>query len=174
MNNRDRHRKCARFVRGMTLIELIAVLALLSMVVGISAPALSPFFRGRRLNEEARRLLALTRYARNQAICYGVPMEIWFDQKTGEYGLRPQTGYILSARDANVTYQLGNDLQFYSDDIAADGASQPSIRFRPDGTLDSQSLTSVKVKDTVRNEVVEIAQIENRPAYEIRNLGVVQ
>ncbi len=163
-----------RFGRGMTLIELIAVLALLAMVVGISAPALSPFFRGRRLNEEARRLLALTRYARYQAISYGVPMEIWLDQKTSEYGLRPQTGFYLPTKDANVTYQLADDLQFFSETIADDASAQSTIRFRPDGTLDSQSLESVQVKDTVRNEVVEIARIENRPAYEIRNLGVVQ
>src|SRR2546426_11590252 len=46
---------------GFTLIELILVMTVLTIAVSITAPALANFFRGRSLDSEARRLLALTR-----------------------------------------------------------------------------------------------------------------
>src|SRR5689334_15919462 len=46
---------------GFTLIELILVMAILTVAVSITAPALSNFFHGRTLDSEARRMLALTR-----------------------------------------------------------------------------------------------------------------
>src|SRR5262249_9004612 len=41
-------------VTGFTLIELILVMALLTVAVSVTAPALSNFFRGRALDSEAR------------------------------------------------------------------------------------------------------------------------
>ena len=78
---------------GMTLIELIVVMWLLATVLALSTPTLSGFFRGRSLQEEGRRLLALTRYARSEAASRCVPMELWIDGAAGQYGLRPQSGY---------------------------------------------------------------------------------
>ena len=43
--------------RGFTLIELILVMALLTVVISLTAPRLSRFFHGRTLDSEARRLL---------------------------------------------------------------------------------------------------------------------
>src|SRR6266436_1598461 len=47
---------------AFTLIELIVVLALLSIVIAIGAPRLAKFFHGQTVAEEGQRLLALTRY----------------------------------------------------------------------------------------------------------------
>src|SRR5437773_775638 len=47
--------------RAFTLVELILVMALLGIVLAVSAPSLSNFFHGRTLDSEARRLMALTR-----------------------------------------------------------------------------------------------------------------
>src|SRR5688572_7854706 len=47
---------------AFTLVELILVMAMLVIIIAVSAPSLSKFFRGRVLDSEARRLLSLTRY----------------------------------------------------------------------------------------------------------------
>src|SRR5437867_13133540 len=78
---------------GFTLIELILVMALLAIVMAFSAPALTSFFRGRTLDSEARRFMALTRYGQSRAISEGVPMMLWIDTRRGTYGLQEEPGY---------------------------------------------------------------------------------
>src|SRR5213080_192627 len=58
--------------RAFTLIELILVMALLSIVLAVSAPALSSFFRGRNIDAEGRRLVSLIRYGQGRAVSEGV------------------------------------------------------------------------------------------------------
>src|SRR5262249_35221447 len=70
-----------RKARAFTLIELILVMTLLAIVLAIASPALSRFFKGRGLDNEARRFLALTRHAQSRAVGEGVPMVLWFDTK---------------------------------------------------------------------------------------------
>ncbi|MCX6930914.1 MAG: prepilin-type N-terminal cleavage/methylation domain-containing protein, partial [Verrucomicrobia bacterium] len=62
---------------AFTLIELILVMALLTIVISLTAPSLSKFFRGRTLDSEARRLLALTRSGQSRAVSEGMPMDLW-------------------------------------------------------------------------------------------------
>src|SRR5215831_89969 len=58
---------------AFTLIELILVMAILTVAVAITAPALSNFFHGRSLDSEARRLLSLTRQGQSRAVSEGLP-----------------------------------------------------------------------------------------------------
>src|SRR5437899_9787950 len=81
------------FARAFTLIELILVMALLGIVLAVSAPALSNFFRGRTIESEARRFMALTHYAQSRAVSEGIPMSLCIDTRRGIYGLRQATGY---------------------------------------------------------------------------------
>src|SRR5512143_2179039 len=67
--------------RAFTLIELILVMALLTIVISLTAPKLSRFFHGRTLDSEARRLLALTRSGQSRAVSEGLPMDLWVDAK---------------------------------------------------------------------------------------------
>src|SRR5882672_515047 len=80
-------------ITAFTLIELILVMALLSIVLAVSAPALSGFFNGRTIDSEARRLVSLTRYGQSRAVSEGVPTILWIDARKNTYGLRTQTGY---------------------------------------------------------------------------------
>src|SRR5262249_19567201 len=86
----EHHFQSDRFVgcsQAFTLIELILVMALLAIVLGISAPSLSRFFRGRSLESEAQRFLALTRHAQSRAVSEGVPMVVWLWPKQRSYGM---------------------------------------------------------------------------------------
>jgi len=74
--------------RAFTLLELILVMALLLTVLGVAAPSLAQFFRGRFLDGEARRLLAMTRYGQSRAVSEGVPVLLWLNAESNQYGLR--------------------------------------------------------------------------------------
>src|SRR2546425_6808201 len=101
---------------GFTLIELILVMALLGIVIGVSAPALSNFFRGRNLDNEGRRFVALTRYAQSRAVSEGVPMIVWINMRQGIYGLEQEPGYSLADTNAR-SFTLGKDLQIATMDL---------------------------------------------------------
>jgi len=80
---------------GFTLIELILVMAMLLTVLALAAPSLVRFFRGRNLEAEARRLLALTRYGQSRAVSEGVPMLLWLNAESNQYGLRIDPSFVL-------------------------------------------------------------------------------
>jgi len=76
---------------AFTLIELILVLALLVIITSLAAPAMSNFIRGRALDSEARRLMALIHAGQSRAVSEGMPMVLWVDEKQGAYGLQAET-----------------------------------------------------------------------------------
>jgi prepilin-type N-terminal cleavage/methylation domain-containing protein len=78
---------------GFTLIELMLVMALLTIVFALALPSLSSFFHGRTLDSEARRFLSLTRYGQSRAVSEGIPMVLWMDAESGSYGLEQDPGY---------------------------------------------------------------------------------
>src|ERR1700704_2983443 len=86
-------RAARRGMRAFTLIELILVMTILAIAVSFTAPALANFFRGRSIEYEARRLLALTRHGQSRAVSEGLPMELWVDSSKGAYGLEAEPSY---------------------------------------------------------------------------------
>src|SRR5579872_7286659 len=76
---------------AFTLIELILVLGLLVIITSIAAPAVAKFIRGRALDTEARRMIALMHAAQSRAVSEGAPMILWINDKTGSYGLTAET-----------------------------------------------------------------------------------
>ena len=79
---------------AFTLIELILVMTLLAIVLAVSSPALSKFFKGRGLDNESRRFLALTRHAQSRAVSEGVPMVLWFDPEARTYGVNADNTFV--------------------------------------------------------------------------------
>jgi type II secretion system protein H len=163
---------------GFTLVELMLVMALLVIMLGFSAPALSRFFRGRNLDSEARRLLALTRYGQSRAVSEGLPMLLWIDPKLGTYGLKAQTGYTDQDQKA-VEYTLAQDLQM---EVQTPTRLQtnlwtlaprqvtmgrPTICFLPDGFISETSPDRILLRQTRDNDAVWIGATANHLAYEI-------
>jgi prepilin-type N-terminal cleavage/methylation domain-containing protein len=152
--------------QAFTLVELILVMTLLAVVMALSAPTLSQFFRGRTLDSEARRFLSLTHYAQSRAVSEGVPMILWIDLEEGIYGLEEEPGYTEGDMQA-VEFELGKDLRvelidspardlggtgfasgglnasggFGSGGLGLDrfGGQVVRIRFLPDGTISETS-----------------------------------
>jgi len=146
---------------AFTLIELILVMALLTVVISLTAPKLSRFFHGRTLDSEARRLLALTRSGQSRAVSEGIPMNLWVDADKGEFGLEAEPSFETSDPKA-VEFALDSGLKIEVVRPTATGPALtphrfgqastastprvvpargdlPAIRFLPDGSLGETS-----------------------------------
>ena len=171
-----------RRCRGaFTLIELILVMALLAIVLAISAPSLSRFFRSRSLDSEARRFMALTRAAQSRAVSEGVPMVVWLETQSRSYGLNADKSFVENdskAESFSVDDSLVVEVRHSADAIAASQASQfknekldtgnlYTLRFNPDGFV-SASSPEVVVFRQKDNAELWVAQSRNHLNYEIQ------
>jgi type II secretion system protein H len=151
---------------AFTLVELILVMALLCVILGLAAPSLSRSMRGRNLAQEGTRLVALTEYARDEAVSDGVPMEVWIDATSGHFGARAMPGYEdAGARAKEFTLIDGLHFEPLQNAVDIDGATD-AAEFMPDGTLDPSSQPLVRILDQ-SNASVQIAQTTDGWGYEI-------
>ena len=163
---------------GLTLIELILVMAVLTVVLSVGAPALARFFRGRTLDSEARRFLSLTRYGQSRAVSEGVPMVLWIDDQQGFYGLEAEVGYLEEDPKA-VQFMLHQDLLIEVEQAEVRPLSSrwdrpsrradnlPEIRFTPDGFISETSPDAVLMREGEERSIW-IAQSHNRLHYEMQ------
>jgi len=133
---------------GFTLIELITVMALLTTVMAIVAPSLSKFMRGRALDEEARRFLALTQYARSEAASRGIMFRLWVDPDEGAYGLTPEMRSEYTDVRA-LEYSLADRLRFElpEDTEFDDESGRLEITFWPDGEMGDDAADEIRILD---------------------------
>lgn len=85
--------------QGFTLLELLVVLVIASLAVSLVGPAFQRILPGLTLEAESRKLVAMLRHARSQAILSGVPVAISQDLESG--GLRlsyREQPYVLPER----------------------------------------------------------------------------
>ncbi len=151
---------------AFTLVELILVMALLCVILGLAAPSLSRSFRGHNLTEDATRLLALTGYARDEAISQGVPMMVWINTATGHYGVNAMPGYDGSgARSKEFTLLDGLHFDALQNAVEIAGETD-AAEFLPDGTLDPSSQPTLRIEDQT-NASIQVAQTADLTGYEI-------
>ena len=154
---------------GFTLIELVLVMAILIVVLSVSGASLTKFFKGRSLDAEAKRFVALTRFAQNRAISEGLPVVVWIDEREKVYGSQIMPGSVERDEKTNE-FQLGRDLEI--DVTWVEGNALPQrgneilLRFRPDGFFDESNPELVTIKEA-GGESVFIAPNRNRQYYEI-------
>ncbi len=175
---------------AFTLIELVLVMTLMVVVMALVAPSLGNFFRGRNLDSETRRFLALCRYARSRAVSDGVPMLLWLDPDRRAYGLTEEYGF--GQPDAKpLEYQLEPDVDLQLDQRGFSigqptpvlprtlnvGANALAIRFQPDGFVSESSPQSLWFREKDREQggradegrrQIWITQTLNRVSYEVQ------
>lgn len=168
----------ARRGSAFTLIELILVMTILLVVMAVAFPSLRGFFRGRNLDSEARRLLALTRYGQSRAASEGVPMVLWIDAKQRTYGLEAAAGYLDVDEHAvdfvldenlslEVTVPILTTISSQWKEPAPVASSLPMIRFLPDGYIGESSPEQIVLTER-DNHAIGIVQSANRLNYEIQ------
>jgi len=163
--------------RAFTLVELILVMALLAIAASLAAPKMASFFRGRALDEEARRLLALTHYGQSRAVAEGVPVLLWINPGQSTYGLMAQSGYVDTDTRAS-SFNVDPTLAIEATDVDASVVSENGderlglpqgvsiIRFNPDGFFDEISVQRIVIRQG--NEgAIEIVPSANRLSYEM-------
>src|SRR4029077_7897384 len=152
---------------AFTLIELILVLALLAVLASLATPTLSRFFRGRTLEYEARQLLSLTHAGQRRWVAAGLPMVLWIDAHQRAYGLQEegtlQNGNAQDLDPKAESFGLDDNVHLETGTatpVAINGQSLPAIRFLPDGTVDEESPTSLRLT-TPNGETLWLIQATN-------------
>jgi type II secretion system protein H len=164
---------------AFTLVELILVMTIMVIIISMVFPSLKGFFRGRNLDNEALRFLALTRYGQSRAINEGVPVELWVNPKAGSYGLEALSGYtetqtkpeqyrldstvqiVLSASSSVLTHS-----NFWSQTTAHSGV-MTKIRFQPDGFISDASPQNVYLRQGTGGQIW-IAEAPSHLEYDIK------
>jgi type II secretion system protein H len=136
--------------RAFTLIELILVLALLVVITSIAVPDMARFIRGRALDSETERLMALTHAAQSRAVSEGMPMLLWINAQQGEYGVTAETsGKGGDPKEEDLTLDSTLKISVANGRTGTPTAlkNMPAIRFLPDGTIDESSPQMVQLTD---------------------------
>ncbi len=165
-------------------------MALLTIVISLTAPSLSRFFRGRTLDSEARRLLALTRSGQSRAVSEGMPMDLWVDAAQGAFGLEAEPSFDTSDPKAmEFTVDTGLRIEVVNKMVRAPvnntmnrslratiastprvmlaHASLPTIRFLADGSIGENSPQMLRLTSTDGGSLW-LAQSQDGLSYEIR------
>lgn len=174
---------------AFTLVELIAVMALLVTVIAVASPSLAGFFRGRAVEAEARRFMSLTRFGQSRAASEGVPMILWVDLNQRTYGLEADSSFtdedtraVEYMLDGSVTAEIGatesgsetitGNTLFGSGTVTSSRhSSLPHIRFEPDGGISESSPENFRLMDRDGGSLW-VGLSVNRLNYEIRNQEV--
>jgi prepilin-type N-terminal cleavage/methylation domain-containing protein len=176
-NKRSSDRWCDPACAGFTLIELVLVMAILIVVLSMSGASLTSFFKGRTLEAEGKRFLALTRYAQNRAISEGLPMVLWMDEKERKFGLVTASGFV-DTDGKSTEFTLGRDLEIEvtwpSTTAMQNAGNTLQMRFQPDGFLPETNPELIIIKEpkneqagALKGASVMIAPSRNRLYYEI-------
>ena len=168
----------ARLRAGFTLVELTLVMVIMVIIVSLVMPSLKGFFRGRGLDNEALRFLALTRYGQSRAIDEGVPVELWVNPKNGSYGLEALSGYT-ETQTKPLTYDVDSTVQIvmsapstvlvhsnYWSQTKSQNGVVTRIRFQPDGFISDASPANIYLRQA--NGQIWIAEAPTHLEYDIK------
>jgi len=121
---------------GFTLLELILVMVILSTILAMAAPSLRGFFGSRKTHDTATQILALTQFARSQAISEGIIYRLNFDTRERTYWLTAQKSGTFEMLDTEFgqIFTLPSDIV-----LELKGAEEEDdeifLIFTPQGTV---------------------------------------
>ncbi|MEK7996541.1 MAG: GspH/FimT family pseudopilin [Planctomycetota bacterium] len=122
--------------RGFTLLELILVMLILSTVLAMAAPSLRGFFGSRKTHDEAAQILALTQFARSQAISEGIIYRLNFDTRERTYWLTAQQSGTFEKlkTEFGQVFTFPNDIIAELEDVEKKD-DEMFLEFTPQGTV---------------------------------------
>ncbi len=140
-------------------------MGLLVVIAGIVTPRMAGFFKGRKIDDEAYRFIALTQSAQNRAISEGIPMSLWIDTDNQVYGLRESASFALN-QDTGRVYYVHKALKLDYQDNLSLTPTKPEIFFHPDGGIGEGSITNLWI-ERPDDERLWIGLTTNRLSFEI-------
>ena len=166
--------------RGFTFIEVMVVLILISLTIYLVTPSLSPFSKTVELKGATKKVSAILRYCRSEAVNRGKVYQVLFDPDLGQVNVQPieEKEEDQEAKDVTdvtkdqpkeqskqKTYMLpkGVDIK----EVKANSPQYPSdyavIEFYPNGgsnggtiRLDSKDRKGYRIKVHFLTGIVEI------------------
>jgi Tfp pilus assembly protein FimT len=142
---------------------------LLVIITSLAAPAMSGFIRGRALDSESRRLLALIHAGQSRAVSEGLPMDLWVDTKQNTYGLAAETtGPNGDPKAETLTADSGLQITVLTPGVLTPTTfhNLPAIRFLPDGSVDENSPPILQLTDST-GASRWLVELPTRLGYEI-------
>ena len=159
--------------QGFTLLELILVMVILSTVLAMAAPSLQGFFGSRKTHDEASRILALTQFARSQAISEGIIYRLNFNTRECTYWLTSQQSGAFEElkTEFGQVFIFPNDINAELEEVEKED-DEMFLAFTPQGTvtagtirlIDRRGLALEVTCPTVTESfsIVECEQIDGR------------
>lgn len=139
---------------AFTLIELLLVLMILTFVVALVGPQLRGFTTGRTTRNTANSILAMTHYARTQAVTQGVVYRLNFDAPTRSLWISYQSGNtdVKPGNDFATPLKLADSIKIDTDIPSKQDGGQ-YIEFHPTGRTEP---ATIKLTDNL-GATIEIA-----------------
>lgn len=152
--------------RGFTLLELVLVLVIICTALAVAAPSLRNWSHGSYVRNAADEFVAVTRYARTQAIATGQMYRL--NLETGEYHLTIQRGEEFTPVDSDLgraTLAEGYTIELLASQQAADKGA--SIDFFPTGRTQP---SKVRITSN-QGESLEIECAAPTESFRVLNVG---
>lgn len=130
----------ARQQRGMSLIEVTVVMAVIGLMVSVGMPAMQEWLDRYRVRSAASDIASVMQLQRMRAVSQNQEFSIAFDAANGTYSLYqgdPGTGIMLDT----VPRPLPFGVTFRGSDDAVDTPND-EILFHPDGSANTSTATS--------------------------------
>ncbi|MEX0775575.1 MAG: prepilin-type N-terminal cleavage/methylation domain-containing protein [Phycisphaeraceae bacterium] len=126
---------------GFSLLELILVLAILSLGAALMAPSLIGFARQHEALDVASDMVALTQFAQDQAAQQGVPYRFNVDAAAQTYWLtvQKQGAFVPLTTDLGKTMTIPSRLTVTWEAVA-DASTEGVVEFQSDGLHEAACL----------------------------------
>ncbi len=159
-----------RAKNGFTLLELVLVLAILTVVMALIAPSLQGFAAGRSGKNLATNLIALTNYARTQSVTEGRAYRLNFDPAARTFFLTYESGATFQAPEGDFgqPVQIAQGLSVETTIPQLDDGQY--VTFRSDGRTDA---ASIRITDRF-SSTVEVACLSATETYKVVSPGARQ
>jgi Tfp pilus assembly protein FimT len=155
----------------MTLLELILVMVILSTVLAMAAPSLRGFFASRRSEDSAAQILALTQFARSQAVSEGIIYRLNFDTQERTYWLTAQQAGTFERLETafGQVFEFPKDLEVELEGVEEDDRDVFLV-FSPYGTVTAGTVRLIDrrgraVEITCPTVTESFAIVEPRQVY---------
>ena len=163
--------------RGFSLLELIVVLVVIGLSVSLVMPSLSRFSKTIELKGAARKISAILRYGRSEAVSKGQTYQIIFDSDLGEVRVQKTefseekvgtTRLREEESKREEMYHLPGGINVKEVDIASPqyASDYPTIEFYPNGgsnggsfLLNSEELGGYRIKVHFLTGMVAIEKV---------------
>jgi general secretion pathway protein H len=118
-------------------VEIIAVMALMTLAIGMAAPMFAKTLASVQIQADARQMASLLKMARQQAMSSGQPKTVVFYPASGKYKVNGSTSYYLKPGICfvgNTTFTMKS-------------GGQPACGFSPSGAPSSGGTVTLRSGD---------------------------